>query len=253
MIRRNGQSRPEARVIAKYSVSAAIVDIYTKVDARSALDCFRRFILQYKIDTFSCGEIDLVNRKRNVFHVMEWPDRWRDFYFRSGLLDHDPVVAALDQEIGAFTWTELRTRRGLSIAGTEALAKIAAEGWTDGLVVPLHRSGSHFGLVSLVVTNDRLTPQQKTDLTAASLVFHDRMRRLVPRNGFPQPPAGLTPREIECIRLIAQGHSDIKAGEVLGISGSTVHEHAERAKRKLDARNRAELVALALAFAIIPA
>jgi len=240
-------------VSAKYTVANAIVDIYNCIHSSAVLDCFRRFVLQYHIDTFSSGEVDLVNRKRSVFHAMEWPDRWKNYYFQSGMLEHDPVVGALAQEEGAFTWTELRARRGLSIAGTEALVKVAMEGWIDGLVVPLHRSGSHYGLISLVVNEHILDKQQKVDLTAVSLVFQDRMRHLVPSNGFPMPPAGLTPREIECVKLIARGFSDIKAGEALGISGSTVHEHAERAKRKLDAGNRAELVALATAFAIIPA
>jgi DNA-binding CsgD family transcriptional regulator len=45
--------------------------------------------------------------------------------------------------------------------------------------------------------------------------------------------------------------SDIKAGEALGIRASTVHEHAERAKFKFEAKNRAELVALAVGFGII--
>jgi LuxR family transcriptional regulator, quorum-sensing system regulator BjaR1 len=236
----------------KYTAANAIVDIYNCENAQAIIACFRQFLLQYHIDTFTCGEVDLVNRKRAVFHAMEWPDRWRNYYFQSGMLEHDPVVGALDQEVGAFTWTELRGRRALSIAGTDALTKIAAEGWTDGLVVPLHRSGSHYGLVSLVVNEHYLDKQQKTELTGVSLMFHDRMRHHVPRSGFPVPPAGLTPRELECIKMIALGLSDVKAGEALGISGSTVHEHAERAKRKLDARNRAELVALAMAFAIIP-
>lgn len=238
---------------AKYSVANAIVDIYNCDSSQSILACFRKFILQYHIDTFTCGEIDLTNRKRMIFHAMEWPDRWRNYYFQSGMIDHDPVVGALDQEPGAFTWTELRGRRARSIAGTDALTKVAAEGWTDGLVVPLRRSGSHYGLISLVVNEHYLDNHQKTDLTGVSLVFHDRMRHYVPREGFRVPPAGLTPREIECIKMIARGLSDLKAGEALGISGSTVHEHAERAKRKLDARNLAELVALATAFAIIPA
>jgi len=235
----------------RYTVANAVADIYNCSSAQLVIDYFRRFILQYNIDTFTSGEIDLANRKRMVFHAMEWPDRWRNYYFRSGMIEHDPVVGALGEEPGAFTWTELRSRRALTVAGTEALNKIAAEGWTDGLVVPLHRGGSHYGLVSLVTNNHTLDSAQKTELTAVSITFHDRMRYHVPREGFRVPPAALTPREIECIRLIAQGLSDIKAGEVLGISGSTVHEHAERAKRKLDAGNRAELVAIATAFAII--
>lgn len=236
---------------AKYTVANAIGDIFNCATAQSVIDCFRKFVLPYHIDTFASGEIDLDNRKRSIFHCVEWPERWRNFYFQSGMLEHDPVVGALDKQRGAVTWMELRNRNGLNVAGTDALIRIAAEGWNDGLVVPLHRNARHYGLISLVALNHVISEQEKIDLTAVSLIFQDRLRQLVPGQGFPVPPAGLTPRELECIKLIAQGYSDSRAGEALRISPSTVHEHAERAKRKLDARNRAELVALAIAFGII--
>lgn len=237
---------------SEYTATRTIVDIYNCTNSRAAIDCYGSYISQFNVDTFTSGEIDLDKRKRTVFHAMEWPDRWRTYYFQSGMLQHDPVVEALAGNDGAFTWNELRSRRGLSIAGTDALTRIAAEGWVDGLVVPLHRGGTHYGLVSLVAREHILEQSDKSELIAASLVFHERMRQLVPAEGFRVPPAGLTPREIECIALIAHGLSDIKAGEVLGIGGATVHEHTERAKRKLDAGNRAELVSLARSFAIIP-
>ena len=220
-------------------------------DSSRIITSFRRFIKPFHIDTFTSGEIDTAARQRAVFHAMEWPERWRSYYFQSGLLHHDPVIDALPLMAGAFTWNELRARRALTAAGTEALNKIAAEGWVDGLVLPLHRSGTHYGLVSLVTLNHHITPVEKKHLEAVSLIFHERLRLLVPKEGFRVPPAGLTPREIDCIKLIADGLSDIKAGERLGIRGSTVHEHAERAKMKLEAHNRAELVALAVGFGII--
>ncbi|MGV3548885.1 helix-turn-helix transcriptional regulator [Rhizobium sp.] len=220
-------------------------------DVDTIIACFRRFIKPFHIDTFTSGEIDTEVRRRNVFHAMEWPERWRSYYFQSALLEHDPLIGALPMMQTAFTWGELRTRRLLSLAGTEALNKVASEGWVDGLVVPLHRAGSHYGLISLVTLNHHITPVEKKHLEAVCVVFHERLRLLVPREGFRVPPAGLTPREIECITLIAGGLSDITAGEQLGIKASTVHEHAERAKMKLQARNRAELVALAVGFGII--
>ena len=236
---------------ARYSATDVISGIIDCRDSRSAIEIFKRFIEDFHIDTFTTGEIDIANRKRTVFHAMEWPDRWRKYYFQSGMLEHDPLIEALATNHTPFTWEELRARNGLTIAGTEALNKVAAEGWVDGLVVPLHRSSTHFGLVSLVAMNHKLSPSQKSLLTAASVALHDRLRHLLPVEGFRIPPAGLTPREIECIRLIAAGMSDIRAGEALGIRGSTVHEHAERAKFKLDAKTRAELVALAIGFGII--
>ena len=222
-------------------------------DSATVVDCFRRFARPFQIDTFTSGEIDTAFRRRAVFHAMEWPDRWRTYYFESGLIERDPLIEALPLMDGAFTWNELRIRRTLTRAGTEALNRIAAEGWVDGLVVPIRRAGSHYSLVSLVTLNHHITPIEKRHLEAASLVLHERLRQLVPREGFRIPPAGLTPREIDCIRLIAEGFSDAAAGERLGIRASTVHEHVERARMKLQVRNRAELAALAIGYGIITA
>ena len=234
-----------------YTSTDVICDMANAGDSASVIAFFRRFIEPFHIDTFASGEIDTASRRRAVFHAMEWPERWRNYYFRSGLLEHDPLIEAMPFMGASFTWDELRARRAISVAGTEALNKIAAEGWVDGLSVSIHRAGTHYGVVSLAAMNHHLTPIEKRQLEAVSLAFHERLRHTVPKEGFRIPPAGLTPREIDCIRLIAEGLSDITAGEALGIKGSTVHEHAERAKMKLQARNRAELVALAVGFGII--
>lgn len=238
-------------MINAYSSSAAINDIMQAKTSADIIAGFRRFAEQYQIDTFASGEIDINVRRRTVFHAMEWPDRWRNYYFQSGLLDRDPLIEALPLMDRAFTWDELRARRALSLAGTEALNKVATEGWVDGLVVPMHRGGTHYGLVSLVASNHHISPAEKEQLEAVCVVLHERLRNTVPKEGFRVPPAGLTPREIDCIKLIAEGMSDATAAEVLGIKSSTVHEHVERAKMKLDARNRAELAAIAVGFGII--
>lgn len=234
-----------------YPSTDAINDIASAGDSDGVIARFRRFIEPFHIDTFTTGEIDTAIRQRAVFHAMEWPERWRSYYFQSGLLEHDPLIEALPLMQASFTWDELRAKRALGVAGTEALNRIAAEGWVDGLCVPLHREGTHYGLVSLVALNHHITPAEKRQLEAVCLIFHERLRYIVPKEGFRIPPAGLTPREIDCIKLIAAGLSDIRAGERLGIKGSTVHEHTERAKMKLQAGNRAELVALAAGFGII--
>jgi LuxR family transcriptional regulator, quorum-sensing system regulator BjaR1 len=235
----------------QYSVTDAINDIADAPAVQAAIDCFRKFVEQFHVDTFSSGEIDIVNRKRMVFHAMEWSADWRNFYFKSGMVEHDPILQALAHERAAFTWMELRQKREFSVADSEVLNRVALAGWTDGLVVPIHRGLHHFGLVNLVTKGHDLTPDDKRPLTPVALVFQAQLRMLVPREGFRIPPAGLTARELECVRLIADGLSDIKAGDMLGIGGANVHQLAERAKRKLGAGNRAELVALACGFGII--
>src|SRR5579883_3596116 len=54
-------------------------------------DCQRLFhdaIGRYGFDTFAMGELDLVDRGRSAFHIIDWPEDWRRFYVASGLIHH---------------------------------------------------------------------------------------------------------------------------------------------------------------------
>jgi DNA-binding NarL/FixJ family response regulator len=54
---------------------------------------------------------------------------------------------------------------------------------------------------------------------------------------------GLTPREREVVLAVAEGRSNTEIAERLFLSPATVKTHVNRAMLKLDARNRAQLVA----------
>jgi len=54
----------------------------------------------------------------------------------------------------------------------------------------------------------------------------------------------LTARQVEVIGLLAEGLTDAEVGERLGCSWATVRTHAESARNRLGARNRAHLVGM---------
>jgi DNA-binding CsgD family transcriptional regulator len=58
------------------------------------------------------------------------------------------------------------------------------------------------------------------------------------------PIPGLTAREREVLELIAAGHTNKSAAQVLNISARTVEIHRLRVQRKLGVRSAAELVRL---------
>jgi DNA-binding NarL/FixJ family response regulator len=58
--------------------------------------------------------------------------------------------------------------------------------------------------------------------------------------------AGLTPRELVVLKLVAAGNSSEKIGGILGISAKTVSKHRTRLMAKLGVRNAAGLTAYAL-------
>jgi len=69
------------------------------------------------------------------------------------------------------------------------------------------------------------------------------VRSLTGQTGPPGPPAGvLTNRELEVIRLVAQGATNMRVARELFVSESTVKYHLRTAMRKLGASDRTELV-----------
>ena len=129
----------------------------------------------------------------------------------------------------------------------------AKHGWSEGLAVSLPRGPNRFGLISLVGSGPEMDLPTRAFLCLISLCLHTHVRGLAPTHGFALPPAGLTAREIECLKLVATGYSDRLIADSLGIAQSTAHEHVENAKRKLKTRSRAEMIAVAASLALIEA
>lgn len=69
------------------------------------------------------------------------------------------------------------------------------------------------------------------------------VRSLTGQPGRPGPPAGvLTNRELEVVRLVAQGATNLRVARELFVSESTVKYHLRTAMRKLGVSDRTELV-----------
>jgi DNA-binding CsgD family transcriptional regulator len=64
--------------------------------------------------------------------------------------------------------------------------------------------------------------------------------------GVAASPAGLTPREVEILRLLAAGQSNREIAAALFLSERTVERHIANIYRKIDARNKADATAFAL-------
>ena len=61
----------------------------------------------------------------------------------------------------------------------------------------------------------------------------------------------LSGREVEVLKLVADGQSNKQIGELLGLSALTVKSHLARIARKLGTGDRAEMVALAMRAGVI--
>jgi len=67
----------------------------------------------------------------------------------------------------------------------------------------------------------------------------------------PDGTSELSNREIDVLRLVADGRSNKEVGEILGLSALTVKSHLARISRKLGTGDRAEMVALVMRSGVI--
>lgn len=69
----------------------------------------------------------------------------------------------------------------------------------------------------------------------------------------PPPPElpGLSPREVEVLQAVADGHTNNETGRLLGLSGLTVKSHLARIGRKTGTGDRAEMVAIAMRAGLV--
>ncbi len=81
---------------------------------------------------------------------------------------------------------------------------------------------------------------------AAALIGHVRREERRRRSESQQRASvGLTPREQDVLRLLAQGHTDTSAADELFVSAHTVQSHTKSMYRKLGVHSRAEAVRVA--------
>ena len=66
----------------------------------------------------------------------------------------------------------------------------------------------------------------------------------------PPPRPGFSPREIDCLSLLVQGHTDREIARDLAITHATVRFHLDSARRKTNARSRTHLAALAVSLGV---
>lgn len=89
------------------------------------------------------------------------------------------------------------------------------------------------------------------------MYIHPTMTRALLKDTSPTPSPSdnlvepLTPREIQVLRLIAQGHTNGQTAKILCISARTVESHRANIMDKLGARGRVELVRYAMKHGLL--
>jgi len=89
---------------------------------------------------------------------------------------------------------------------------------------------------------DAVRTVHRGDAVVSPAVLKTLLRRIARHAPPAALPAGLTPRELEVLRLIARGDTNTDIIAALSISETTVRSHIAHLRAKLHVRTRAELV-----------
>jgi len=170
---------------------------------------------------------------------------------------HDAVLVTASQSYAPFLWSDIARLIALTPDQRGFIDAALDAGVGAAVTVPIHRSrgadasGSYSdfaGCCSFIMKSG--VPLPLSSLAAAHYVgamafdAAEDMRRA--RSGGSRRGPQLTPRQRDCVVLVAQGKSDWEVGQLLGISDSTVHKHIEDAKRRFSVSTRIQLVVRSL-------
>jgi LuxR family quorum-sensing system transcriptional regulator CciR len=165
----------------------------------------------------------------------------------------DPIAAACERSALAFCWSDIPRVIKLTDRHRTILLRLREVGLGDGITVPVHLPGEAVGSTSFAMAAGGAV--NRAVLPAAQCVgcfAFEAARQLVRPADCNSPDAELrkvprlSSRQLDCITLAAQGKSDVDAGQLLGISNQTVHQHIETAKRRYGVATRMQLIILAL-------
>lgn len=153
-------------------------------------------------------------------------------------LDFDPVVSELLDKLEPFHWFESEKSGRISDAQKLVLDKIRADGFVDGIVVPVM---TRPGDIAVFLLSKRgktfdFTPVEMRKLQLACHTMHLRFEEL--KNG--DPKLSLSARETDVLRLAARGKSNKEIALALGVSAHTVDTLIRRCFTKLGVSNRIE-------------
>ena len=163
---------------------------------------------------------------------------------------HDPDVVLMDVRMPVLDGLEATAR--LAQAGARARILVLTTFDLDEYVY-LAMKGGASGFLLKDATREQLAAAVRTVAAGDSLLapaitqrlIEDFCRRPPPSAALPGVAQDLSPRELDVLRLVAEGLSNAEIAERLVLSEATVKSHVARMLSKLELRDRVQAVVLA--------
>lgn len=194
---------------------------------------------------------DLARPPPAVIFLQNYPRQWVQTYARAGLHRDDPAQRLAGARPASFAWAELGHVTPLSRGEMRVLEAARQAGLGEGFTVPLHAPGERAASCSFSCEAGEPLPLEA--LPAAEFVAHAAFAALFDllHPGRASTCPRLTPRQIECVTLMAQGKSDWEIGAILGLTENTVTTYLQSARQRIGVARRTQLAVAAVSYGLV--
>jgi LuxR family quorum-sensing system transcriptional regulator CciR len=182
------------------------------------------------------------------FHFTTWPEAWVKIYLESDFVLNDPLPRWARASGRALTWSELFALLPPRDEGLKVAEAAWAFGFTEGLLIPMRAEDNSLGLVAFATPRPFLSLAEQTCLTIIGRAAFEAAERIERAGTGGRIAPAMTEKEIGCLALLVQGHSDREIARILGVTEPTVRFHLANARDKTGAVSRTHMAALAVQF-----
>lgn len=210
-------------------------DLHHVIDAAIRQFGFQWFALIHNVDLQRGSE-------GNLF-LTTYPASWLEEVLEERHYLEDPIHAACARTPSGLAWDRVGDIIDLTPRQKDILARARDHDLASGYSMPIRTPGEAEAIFTAARASN--APLKAADILLVRLlgsVAFDRARDLIDNGNRPLACVALSPRQIECLALVAQGKSDWEIGQILGLSRDTVHEYVEAARRRYGVRRRTQLV-----------
>jgi DNA-binding CsgD family transcriptional regulator len=212
-------------------------------------------------DSFMYGmstSADPVQESRSyVFTTL--PREWVVRYDQRAYIEVDPRVRHGIVSSTPLIW-DSPTTRGRDAMTDAFLDDAAAHGVASGVAFALHGVGTGLALIALNSANRFIDEARREaivgmlgDILLFGMYFHEIFMKNVVEQGLAPRLQGapLSDREKQCLMLAAHGQTSHDIAEKLALAERTIQFHFDAIRSKLEATNRQEAIAKAIALGVI--
>lgn len=180
-----------------------------------------------------------------------YPEEWRAYYSKHNLAEVDPVLKRSYSQ-APLLWNTIE-----SMTDEEAeVMRIRAEHGIGpfGITIPLISSDGNLSLLSVTGKTDSAQKWRARstvlvrEFREIGMIMHAAFLRL---NGNRPPKVELSSRHVDCIRMIGHGMSIEELASFQGLSQRSAKQYLSEARKRLRARNNAQLLYNAIQLGFI--